>query len=150
MYIRAKMQGTKIVHNAKSEYFSSPTLPNARIANSFLMLQINFQEEIQNCLFLPASLSSVFSSSFLHFSMTKWPKSENILTMEQQHMSCIYLMAMMLNINTFHSPPFSQLLQKIQFQPLLSVLQSHVTLTLCRHHFCQNVWMLYFHPWLTR
>ena len=41
IYIEAKMQVTKIVHNAKSEYFSS-RLPNARIANSFLMLQIHF------------------------------------------------------------------------------------------------------------
>ena len=81
--------------------------------------------------------------------MTEWPKSEDILKVEQLHMSCLHLVAMMLNISTLHSPPLSKLLQKTYFQSLLSVLQSHVSLTPCLHHFCWIVWMSYFHPWLT-
>ena len=116
------MQVTKIVQNANSEYFSSKI---AKCTNCKQLFNVSDKLLGRNiALPLPTRVSLECPRLFLHFSMTKWPKSENILTVEQQHMSCPHLIAMMLNINTLHSPPLSQLLLNTYFQSLLSVLQS--------------------------
>ena len=90
--------------------------------NIVLPLPIRFSME---------SLPRLFST-FLHDKVRS--ESENIFTVQQQHMSCLHLIVIMLNINTLHSPSLSQLIQNTYFQSLLSVLQSHVILTSCLHY----------------
>ena len=128
------MQVTKIVHNAKSEYFN---LKIAKCVNCQQLFNVADKLLGRNvALPLPTSVSmECLPGLFSAFSATKWSKSEKILMVEQ-HMSCLHLIAMMLNMNTLRLPPLNQLLQNIYFQSLLNVLLSHVTSTPCLHHSC--------------
>ena len=109
------MQVTKIVHNAKSEYFSSKIAKCTNCKQLFNVADKLLGRKI--ALPLPTSVSvECLPKLFSTFFHDKVAKSENILTVEQQHLSCLHLTAMMLNINTLHSPPLSQLLQDTYFQ----------------------------------
>ena len=96
------MQVTKTVQNAKSEYFSSKI---AKCTNCKQLVNVAAKLLGRNVALplLTRVSMECLPRLFLHFSMTMWSKSENILTVEQQHMSCFHLISMMLNINTLHS-----------------------------------------------